>query len=194
MVPSGHVNSEWSVPARSAVAVANDVVRPMGRPAVAVRRMGVGETCQIIFSPKTCMTVRLKVTACALLQEPATPASRVRKSCARVRRVRMNMESKAVNHLFREKWQRQAAPGSVWQWHRSVSGLGRKRRVMVAAMPVNSRLDVQANEEYAVRTAEVKSNVMKDAVPISPSAGPSHFCFLLSAFCFSGRGPWSVVP
>jgi len=24
----------------------------------------------------------------------------------------MNMESKAVNHLFREKWQFQAAPGS----------------------------------------------------------------------------------
>jgi len=87
------------------------------------------------------------------------------------------MESKAVNHLFREKWQRQAAAGSVWQWHRSVSGLGRKRRVMVAAMPVNSRLDVQTNEEGAVRTAEVKSKVMKDAVPISPSAGPSHFCF-----------------
>ena len=60
MVPSGHVNSEWSVPARSAVAVANDVVRPMGRPAVAVRRLGVGETCQIIFSPKNCMTVHLK--------------------------------------------------------------------------------------------------------------------------------------
>jgi hypothetical protein len=105
------------------------------------------------------------------------PRAGAKKSHARVRRVRMKMESKAVNHLFREKWQRQAAAGSVWQWHRSVSGLGRKRRVMVAAMPVDSRLDVQTNVEGAVRTAEVKSKVMKNAVPISPSAGPSHFCF-----------------
>jgi hypothetical protein len=41
---------------------------------------------------------------------------------------------------------------------------------MVAAMPVNSLLDVQTNDEGAVRTTEVKSKVMKDAVPISTSA------------------------
>ena len=72
---------------------------------------------------------------------------------AKVRRVRRNADAKVVNHFFREKWQRQAAAGSVWQWHPSVSGLGRKRGVMVAAMPVNPRSDVQTNDECAVRTA-----------------------------------------
>ena len=156
MVPLGHVNSEWSVPARSAVAVANDVVRPMGRPAVAVRRLDVGETCQIIFSPKNCMSVHLKGTACALLQEPATPASRVRKSCAKVHACERIWNRKRSTIYFGKSGsarQRQAAAGSVWQWHPSVSGLGRKRGVMVAAMPVNPRLDGQTNDECAVRTA-----------------------------------------
>ena len=81
------------------------------------------------------------------------PRAGVKRTRASVRRVRRNADAKVVNHFFREKWQRQAAAGSVWQWHPSVSGLGRKRGVMVAAMPVNPRLDGQTNDECAVRTA-----------------------------------------
>jgi hypothetical protein len=90
------------------------------------------------------------------------------------------MESKAVNHLFREKWQRQAAPGSGRQRVAAASvgeRFGAEKKGYGCRDASELALDVQTNVEGAVRTAEVKSNVMKDAVPISPSAGPSHFCF-----------------
>jgi len=76
----------------------------------------------------------------------------------------MRAESTVVINFFREKWQRQAACGSVWQWHQSVSGLGRKRGVIVAVMPVNSTpLECDANLTAGLGARDVFAG--PDAMP-----------------------------